>query len=322
MKNIFLFLLLLTFSVSAISQEKNESLTSLNNLSKKGTEGVKSFSALKDLPKLSSSDSKDYQKLSLKEKGQVKKYRPKDFRFNFIPYAWFMSNSGKIGVGNIPAPYPNTFYFHQSFSEALKKLKMAAMLAGNFRYKQFSLEYDFIYANLKRFGATPENSLAALQGVTEANTTMKEFLLDAAISYFIPMKSPTIFINPYIGMRMWDMEAEATLTVQDYGKQEGYGVDTTLQFSKSQTYVDPIIGINSEFNINKMWYTYFKFDVGGFGVNSQFEMNFVGGVGYRFSRNWDMSLGYKQLGVDYHKTANVWDVIQYGFLLSVGYRYL
>jgi hypothetical protein len=297
MKSIFLFLFLVSFSLSAFSQENVTTSSTNSNLSK--------LNSKSSLTGSSSSNS-----LSLKKLGDKNAYKVSDFRFNITPYAWFSSVSGKVGVGNIPPPYPNSFYFNQSWSSALKNLKMAAMLAGNFRYKQVSLDYDFMYLNMKRFNATRENGY----GILSANTSMQEFLLDAAISYYFPMKSKSIFLNAYGGMRMWDLQGEATVIDSSTSQSK--------MFSATQTYVVPIIGINSEFNIDPKWYCYFKGDVGGFGVASQFELNFIGGLGYRFSRNWNGTFGYRGLGVDYHKTANVWDIYQYGFFIGIGYNYL
>jgi hypothetical protein len=64
---------------------------------------------------------------------------------------------------------------------------------------------------------------------------------------------------------------------------------------------------------------YFKGDVGGFGISSKFTASALSTIGYKFSENWNTTLGIKLLYTDYDKNNYLWKMLQYGLLLSFGY---
>ncbi|MBK8382603.1 MAG: hypothetical protein IPL16_12080 [Ignavibacteria bacterium] len=47
----------------------------------------------------------------------------------------------------------------------------------------------------------------------------------------------------------------------------------------------------------------------------------LGGFGYKFAPNWNTSLGVKDLSVDYNKDGYLFNLNQYGLILSIGYVY-
>lgn len=234
--------------------------------------------------------------------------KPRDFGFTVNPYLWASAIGGTIGVPNTPSGYPMTYEFNKSFSDAVKNIKMAFMIGGKLRYKQWNLYYDFMYLNLKEFGVkVPEG-----HGISSANTTNKEFITDLSLAYRIPSKSTTVFVNAYAGTRIWSLKSDMTfIDLQGASKM----------VSSSSSWVDPIIGIHANFLLGKKWFSYIRTDFGGFNVNSAYTFMIMGGFGYDFSPNWNTTLGLKDLSVDYNKKGTRWNVNQYGILISLGYRY-
>ena len=284
MKNIFIIFFLIAFTLSAMGQEKKLTLPSINNFQK--------------LNNISSSK-------ILRDKNATK---TKDFSFTINPYLWTVAMGGTIGVPGIPASYPQTYEFNKSFSDALKNLKMAFMVAGKFKYKRVSLLYNLVYFNLKRFGVDiPQGS-----GLLSANTTAKELITDLALSYSFPTKSKSTFIDAYAGTRIWSLESEISLVPE---------TGSTKMNSSSKTWIDPIVGIHVDFLLSPKYFSYVRSDFGGFNANSAYNFMIMGGFGYRFSPNFNTSLGLKYLGLDYNKDGRRFNVNQYGFTISLGYAY-
>lgn len=234
--------------------------------------------------------------------------KPRDFGFTINPYVWFMAVGGTVGVPTTPSGYPKTYEFQKSISDGLKNLKMAAMIGGKLRYKQVSLYYDFVYINLKRFGVKVPDGY----GIVSANTTNKELITDLSVGYKIPSKSKTTTVNAYAGVRIWNLESEMTfIDLQNASKM----------VSKTTSWVDPIIGIHANFLMGKKWFSYIRSDFGGFNANSAYSFMIMGGVGYDFTPHFNSSFALRDLSVDYNKNGTRWNVNQYGFLISLGYRY-
>lgn len=234
--------------------------------------------------------------------------KAKDFSFTINPYIWGMAVGGTVALPNIPSGYPQSFEFNKSFSDAVSNLKFAFMAGGRLKYKQVSLLYDIVYANLKDFGATIPNS----QQLTSANITFKEFITDLSIAYRINTGSKTTTLDVYAGARFWAVDLETTIIPPNQPQ---------VMLSGSKSWVDPIVGLQANFALSKELYSYLRSDFGGFGANSNWSFMMVGGFGYKFNPNWNTSLGIKYLGVDFEKEKFLFKVNQYGLLLSLGYWY-
>lgn len=284
MKIIISFLLVLTFSVNAISGDKYPEIPVINNLSKLNSIISSGKSNDKKIPK------------------------PKDFSFTVNPYLWTIAAGGTIGIPNSPSGYPKSYEFNKSFSDAVKNLKMAFMIGGKFKYKRVSLYYDMVYINLKQFDLKiPEG-----YGILSANTTSKQFITDLSLAYSFPMSNKNIALDAYAGTRIWATDNEITLLLNDNSQN---------MKSSSKSWVDPIVGINAKFQLSKSWFAYVRSDFGGFGANSQYTFMFLGGFGYKFAPNWNTTLGVKDLSVDYNKDNYLFNLNQYGLILSIGYVY-
>lgn len=284
MKSILTILFILTFSVNAISGDKYPELPVINNLTKLNSILSSGISNDKKVPK------------------------PKDFSFTVNPYLWTIAAGGTIGIPTSPSGYPKSYEFNKSFSDAVKNLKMAFMIGGKFKYKKVSLYYDMAYINLQKLDITiPEG-----KGILSANTSSKEFITDLSLAYSFPMSNKNITLDAYAGTRIWSTENEISILIND---------NTQNVKSSSKSWVDPIVGINAKFLLSQNWFAYVRSDFGGFGANSEYTFMILGGFGYKFAPNWNTSLGVKDLSVDYNKDGYLFNLNQYGLILSIGYVY-
>lgn len=229
--------------------------------------------------------------------------KEKDFTFAVNPYFWTVAIGGQVAL-------PNTelYNFNLKFTDAISDLKMAAMLAGRFKYKTVSLLYDITYVNL-----SPTLSIPASQSGRYINGTsqFKEFTGDFTIAYRVPIPDKSVQLDVYGGTRVWSIDRTINLTSTN-------GLTSTD--NQNNTWVDPVFGALVNVDFNKNWFSYLRGDLGGFGAGSEFTTMFILGAGYRFDEHWNTSLGLKSLYVDYLKNNSTWIVSQTGLLVSVGYR--
>src|SRR4030095_8602463 len=254
--------------------------------------------SLKDKPTtLSTSADKTFQKPDIK-----KEKKKKDFTFTINPYFWTMA----VG-GSFRAPSGNSYYFDLAFIDAVEHLNMAFMLAGRIRYKSVSMLYDVVYENI-----SPEFSLSASSGYTSGKLETKKFVGDFALAYRLPFKLKYVDIDFFGGIRTWSVDNSLDLI-------DTNGVTATQKNDGS--WLDPIVGLFGNFILSKKIYSYLKLDIGGFSAASDWTTTFMWGFGYNFSDNWNASLGWKNLSVNYDKDNFEWNISQYGFLISAGYRF-
>ena len=239
----------------------------------------------------------------------AKKEQPKKFSFNSNLYLWTMSLNGSAALPTgIPAtPQTPVVDIDLGFSDAIQNLKMAAMMSGHFNYDKFSLLYDVDYVKLKYSKITT----GKLGNYLSADMVAKTFNGDFAIGYKMPVQSSKLKLEAYAGTRITSVNNELIF----HGTQ-----DVTRSWAGSKTWVDPIVGADLIYDFSKKWFGYFKGDIGGFGAASDITWSLTGVAGYRLASNWNMSLGYKWLGIDYEKDYFIWNASQYGFLVSLGYR--
>lgn len=305
MRKIVLSLVLSAFCYTASAQENYIKVPVVNNLASIDKSNYDS-PIDKNLEKFNSKNV--LTSLSLKKnKGDKNATTPKAFSFSIAPYFWALAIGGTLSIPN----EDQYFTFNKSFSDAVKNLKMAAMVYGKFRYKRVSFLYDIGYINLKRFGATAPQGL----GLLSANVTAKQLLADLSISYLFPSKSKSTMVDVYVGTRMLDLDIEATVILDS-------GITSRSRMSAyKNTWLSPLLGVNSEFMLSPSWLAYARGDIGGFGINEQMTWQLAAGAGYNFSPHFFTTFGFKYVGFNYYKTDYKWTVNDYGFVAALGYRY-
>jgi hypothetical protein len=69
----------------------------------------------------------------------------------------------------------------------------------------------------------------------------------------------------------------------------------------------------------------FRGDIGGFGVGSDFSWQIQANAGYRFSKLFQATIGYRVIGINYDKGEGmdrfVYDVDTYGPVIHTGFNF-
>jgi hypothetical protein len=91
--------------------------------------------------------------------------------------------------------------------------------------------------------------------------------------------------------------------------------------SADKNWVDPIVGMRAQWNINDKWFLAGKGDIGGFGVGSDLAWVLQGTIGYNFTENVSAELGYRYLQTDYEDGAFTYDVAASGIFTGLNIRF-
>lgn len=91
--------------------------------------------------------------------------------------------------------------------------------------------------------------------------------------------------------------------------------------SADEDWVDPILGVRAQWNINDKWYLAGKSDIGGFGVGSDLAWSLQGTVGYNFTEKVSSEIGYRYLQTDYEDGAFTYDIAEHGLYLGLNIEF-
>jgi opacity protein-like surface antigen len=218
-----------------------------------------------------------------------------EWRFQITPYLWMAGLEGKVK----PVRASPTLNVNKSFSEILDNVDAAMFLTGTARYGRYIVHGDFSHVVTSDSASLPMNVSA------RAKVRQTSMTLTGGYSWSLGQASN---VDLMAGMRAWKINAKAQVSV--------------LGSARSDTsFVDPIIAARWRYDINPRWSTLLYMDVGGFGVGSDSTWQVMGAVNYQLARNTHLSLGYRELSVDYDAKGKRLDFRQGGPLVGVTFTF-
>jgi hypothetical protein len=186
----------------------------------------------------------------------------------FMPYFMLSGMTGDVTIKNVTVPVNVTA------SDLIKHLQAGFMARATASYNRWFLEPDIGYMSL---GATsdPANVAVDQWGAT----------LYAGYSVNRHLKVDT-------GVRYNNMDGGFTF----HGPHR-------ISRSGSQTWWDPVFGVQGEIPIHKKLSGAVAFDLGGFGVGSKIAVNAEPLLNYEINRRFKTSMGWKFFYQDYKNSA-------------------
>ena len=201
------------------------------------------------------------------------------WRFLIEPYLLIPNMSGNIGIRELPEAEVDA-----DPGDIFSKLYSGGMLYLEAHNADWAITSDLLFMNLKQ-DVTPDYLISS--GNLDAKQWAWEF---AGLYRIVP------FFEAGIGGRLNNIQAGL-----DINREEIDGETTPISANMSETWVDPIIIIRVTGDIKNKWMFQFRGDVGGFGIGSKYSYQAQGFVGYRFSRLFQLTAGYRILGMNYDK---------------------
>jgi hypothetical protein len=209
------------------------------------------------------------------------------------PYLLAPSMSGTAGVRGL------TSEVDASAGDIVGALDMGAMLYLEARNPKWAFSLDATYMDLGASGTT------RLGGVD------------------LDLKQTGITAAGYRRLAPW-AEAMLGLTFNSIsGSLKGTG-PVAENRSDDQNWVDPYLGVRLAAPADKWRFGFFG-AIGGFGIGSDFAWQAFPEVGYRFNRLFELTGGYRAVGMDYSNDSEngefVYDLITSGPQLGAKFHF-
>lgn len=218
-------------------------------------------------------------------------------------YLLFPYMDGETGVGNMIA-----LPVDASAGDIFNKLKFGGMLYVEAHNNRWAITSDILYMNLNQ--EVTESTL-----LHSGTVTAKEFVWEPAGFYRIAS-----FLEVGVGGRLDNIQTgmDVRYNVLPAGTEEYSG-------SQSKTWFDPILIARLTADIKDKWLFQFRGDIGGFGVGSDLTWQLQAYAGYRFSKLFQLTAGYRILSIDYDKGVDkerfIYKVDTFGPVIRLGFNF-
>ena len=213
-------------------------------------------------------------------------------------YLMFPTMSGEVGIAGLP---PVTVDADKG--SIFSHLKMGAMFYLEATNDNWAISSDLIYMKL---GQSVEPGIV----VSSGEVTMKQLAWELA-----GLKRITPWLDGGVGGRLVDL----------YTGLELEGPFNPRSGSADKLWFDPIILLRSNNAIKDKWLIQVRGDVGGFGLGSDFSWQIQANAGFRFSKLFQTTIGYRYIGIKYDKGDGLerflYDIDTYGLVLRLGFNF-
>lgn len=220
------------------------------------------------------------------------------------PYLMFPNLSGTVGLGSLPDASVNA-----SPGDIINHLQMGAMLYLEAGVGKWAITSDLLYMNLS--ADVPKKSI-----INSGDVTVKQTAWELAGLYKI-----TGWLEAGAGARLNSINSEAELMIATLPP----GTETTQIKSIAQTWVDPILITRITAPFKGKWLLQVRADMGGFGVGSKFAWQVQADAGYRFSKLFQATIGYRYIDVNYLSGTDsdrfLFDMTTFGPTLRLGFNF-
>jgi hypothetical protein len=203
-----------------------------------------------------------------------------EWHVSVSPYLWFPGVHGTIGALGHDAD------FKASAADLLSNFRFGLMGAVDATRNRLLIHTDMMWIRLADDKALPFPNL----GATSADFKASEFILTPQIGFRL-LNGKRMTADFLTGIRYWHFGEDLSFNPSVLG----------LNFSKSQDWVDPIVGGRIQLALAPKIALTAAGDVGGWGTGSQIEYQVVGLLGYKLNPVTTLQAGYRYLYVDYAK---------------------
>jgi hypothetical protein len=217
-----------------------------------------------------------------------------DWHFAVSPYLWFPGVHGTIGARGHEASV------HASPGDLLSNFRFGLMGLVDTRYKRIVIPVDMMWI---RLGA--DNAVPLTDEALNAKVRGEEFILTPKIGYRL-VDSEIVKIDALTGFRYWHFGESLRLSTSD----------TSVKFSSSQNWVDPLVGGRILANLSPKISVSIGGDVGGWNTGSLIDYQIGGVLGYRIKPAVVLQVGYRYLATDYRSGGTTINLVTSGVLFG------
>ena len=215
----------------------------------------------------------------------------------------FPSMTGNTGVQALPLVEVDA-----NASDIFSKLSIGGMLYLEASSGSWSINSDLLFMNLEQ-DVTPSKL------INNGKINAKQLGWELA-----GLRSVNPWLEFGVGALLNSLEVDMNITRNQAG-----GGALTQSGKKSKTWLDPMLIARLKTPNDKKFTGQFRGEAGGFGIGSDFAWQVQAFAGYRFSKLFDLTAGYRAIGLDYgsgdgEKTF-IYDMITYGPMIRLGFSF-
>jgi hypothetical protein len=205
------------------------------------------------------------------------------------PYLWFPGVHGTVGA------FGRDVGFKASATDLLSHFRFGIMGIAEARRNRLLTSLDLMYMRLGEDNALPFPGL----GATSANLTANLFILTPKVGLRL-INQEKLKADFLTGIRYWHFGENLNFSPSALG----------LNFSKSQNWVDPLVGGRMEGALSPKAVMTIAGDVGGWGTGSQLEYQVAGLLGYKIKPAMTLQAGYRYMYFDYQKSGGASAIVK------------
>ena len=155
--------------------------------------------------------------------------------------------------------------------------------------------------------------MSAPTGGGRVDFTMTQITASGIVGYKLPLGLPdNVEVSATAGLRYQHFKGDLSIDPARFP-----GIDR----EGTQDWIDPIVGLSLQYQINDRWFVNALADVGGFGVGSKITAQGFASVGYMWTPSISTALGYRAIYADYENDGFVYDATQHGLFTSIGFHF-
>ena len=237
--------------------------------------------------------------LCAQDKAELKKWE-----LLIEPYLMFPNMNGKSGIRELPL-----IDIDASSSDIFSNLDFGAMLYLEARSDKWIFASDFVYMKLSQ-------EVIPTTLINSGEIEVSQLIWELSSLYRIRP-----FLDVGLGLRFNNITMAADISRNTIGG----GSVQLVSAENSEFWVDPVIIARLSETINDIWQFQLRTDIGGFGIGSNLTWQIQGGVGYRFSKLFQTTMGYRIIGMDYEKGSGPekfrYDITTSGPIIKLGFNF-
>ena len=229
----------------------------------------------------------------------------KKWQFHIAPYAWLAGQNGTVATlpGLPPADIDIDFW-----DDIAGNINGALFLIGEAKKGRWGLFMDIAYVDIEI--EEEDDQLAPLFSSVKSGT--ESWIVSAAGVYQL-VETPRAFLDLFAGVRYWSVDSTLEL---------GEGALPSRKVSNKEDWYDPLVGLKGLAYLGESkFFISGGLAIGGFGAGSDFMWDAQAHLGYRWTRTFSTTLGYRYLDVDYEQDDFLYDIAQDGPVLGLSWRF-
>ncbi len=221
-----------------------------------------------------------------------------EWEVSVSPYFFLAGLEGTIGVVGQRAEVS------ASFRDLFRNLDFAIMGQVEARKGNWSILGDAMFVSLSGERVTPSPLFGDIA------VEVKEAIIEPAVAYRV-LKVERGSIDLLGGVRFWRVRPRLTFQPR---------ILPLVDVEDSKTWADAIVGARGTVGLSPRVFLQGRFDVGGFGVSSDFTGRVFGGVGFQVKPRVALVGGYRYLRVDYVNEGFIFKTAMSGIILGAQFK--